>query len=61
MRADVVGRARHVAQHDGGRAPVRDEREHHAADDNNLRSATDRPGWPVVRRTIRSHESDLGR
>src|SRR5207253_6893219 len=35
--ADVVGRARQVAEHDGGGSPVRDEGEHDAADDNHLR------------------------
>src|SRR5262249_45634034 len=38
--ADVVGGAGEVAQHHGGRAPVRDEREHHARHDQHLR----RPG-----------------
>ena len=40
--ADVVGGAGQVAQHDRGGAPVADEREHHAADD-------DDPG-PLARR-----------
>ena len=34
--ADVVGRAGQVAEHDGRRPPVGDEREHHAADDDHL-------------------------
>ena len=34
--ADVVGRAGQVAEHDRRRPPVRDEREHHAADDDHL-------------------------
>ena len=52
-RADVVRRARHVAQHDGGRPPIRNEREHHAADDHHLRSATQlaaRPGATRIQR-----------
>src|SRR4029453_4895849 len=37
--ADVVGGAGEVAQDDGGGAPVRDEGEHHAADDHHLGGA----------------------
>src|SRR4029077_7688333 len=42
--ADVVGSAGEVAEAAGGRPPVRDEREHHAADDDHLRRARDAPG-----------------
>ena len=45
-RADVIDGTRHVAQHDRGCSPVRDEREHHAADDDDLCRATKRR--PIV-------------
>ena len=41
--ADVVGRAGQIAQHHRRGAPVRNEREHHAADDDHF----DRPTQPV--------------
>src|SRR5262249_7330744 len=47
---DVIGRARHVAQHDGCRAPVRDERKHDAADDDRLRNAAQFPARPGTAR-----------
>ena len=40
--ADVIGRARQVAQDDRRRPPVGDEREHHAADDDHFDRASQR-------------------
>src|SRR5262249_21394155 len=60
--ADVIHGARHIAEHDGGRPPKRDEREHHAADDDNLRSAIRRlaRGRALGRSDWSRHERNLG-
>ena len=46
--ADIVGGAGKVAKYDRGGAPVGDEREHHATDENHLHGAPQALGEPAV-------------
>ena len=47
--ADVVGRAGQVAEDEGRRPPERDEREHHAGDDQHLAGRSGPVASVVVR------------